>query len=82
MCYFHISDLIPETGKVLSREAYERYFKEPGTLKARYVRYFKRNFGKKNAFDKMFRLIENTDFIGIDQADQQIDWNDTPVVNL
>lgn len=82
MCYFHISDLIPETGKVLSREAYERYFKEPGTLKARYVRYFKRNFGKKNAFDKMFRLIEDTDFIGIDQADQQIDWNDTPVVNL
>ena len=82
MCYFHISDLIPETGKVLSREAYERYFKEPGTLKARYVRYFKRNFGKKNAFDKMFQLIEETDFIGIDQADQQIDWNNTPVVNL
>lgn len=82
MCYFHIGDLLPETGKVISRKAYEAYFKEPGTLKARYIRYFKTNFGKKNAFDKMFRLINQTDFIDLQQADCQIDWQKAPVVKL
>lgn len=82
MCYFHIGDLIPETSGVMSKEAYEAYFKEPGTLKARYMRYFKSNLGKKKAFDKMMKLIDDVDFVGLQQADESIDWNNAPVVKL
>ena len=82
MCYFHIRDLIPDKGKIISKKAYEAYFKEPGTIKARYVRYFKSNIGKKGAFEKMFRLIKDMDFIGIELADKQIEWDNVSVVNL
>ncbi len=80
ICYFHIRDLTPETGTVLRRKTYETYFKEPGTIKARYVRYFKSNIGKKGAFDKMVRLVDDMEFIGIGQADSQIDWGNKPEV--
>ena len=57
MCYFHIGDLLPETGGVISKEAYEAYFKEPGTMKNRYMRYIKTNLGKKRALEKLKNLI-------------------------
>lgn len=82
MCYFHIGDLIPESKGVMSKQAYEEYFKEPGTLKARYVRYMKSNLGKKNAFQKMMRLIDETDFVNLQQADSIIDWNSSMIVKL
>lgn len=82
MCYFHIGDLIPESHGVMSKEAYEDYFKEPGTLKARYVRYLKSNLGKKNAFCKMMKLIGEMDFVGLQKANQTIDWDVAPVVKL
>lgn len=82
MCYFHIGDLTPEAGKVSSREAYEAYFKEPGTLMARYKRYFKANIGKKGAMDKMFKLIESADFMNLQQADNLIEWQNTEIVKL
>jgi len=75
MCYFHIGDLAPEKGGVPSRKEYEAYYKEPGTLKARYVRYMKSNFGKKNAFSKMMQLIDETDFVNLQQADDLVDWS-------
>lgn len=82
MCYFHIGDLLPETSGVLSRQEYEDYFKEPGTLKARYLRYFKTNFGKKNALDKLMRLVSDVFFVNLEQADKQIDWAKAPKVLL
>jgi len=82
MCYFHIGDLVPEKGGVLSRKEYEAYFKEPGILKARYVRYLKTNLGKKNAFVKMMKLIDTMDFVNLRQADETIDWKTTKVVIL
>lgn len=82
MCYFHIGDLLPETEGIPSKTAYEAYYKEPGTLKNRYVRYLKTNLGKKNAFDKMMKLIDTMDFMGIQQADEKLDWIVTPVVKL
>lgn len=82
MCYFHIGDLVPESAKVKTKEEYEAYYKEKGTLKARYVRYFKANLGKKNAFDKMMKLIDEMRFIGLKQADEAIDWSVAPVVKL
>ena len=82
MTYFHIGDLVPEQGKVLSRKAYEDYFKENGSAVNRYKRYFKTNFGRKNAFDKLKRLIRSTDFVNLEQADSILDWNMTETVNL
>lgn len=75
MCYFHIGDLAPEKGGVPSRKEYEAYYKEPGTLKARYVRYMKSNLGKKNAFSKMMQLIDEIDFVNLQQADGMVDWS-------
>ena len=82
MCYFHIGDLIPESHGVMSKEAYEAYFKEKGTLKARYVRYLKSSTGKKTAFRKMMKLIDNMEFVGMQQADEAIDWVAAPMVTL
>lgn len=82
MTYFHIGDLIPESNGVMTKEAYEAYYKEPGTRFARYKRYFKSNLGKKTAFNRLLQLIETTDFISLEQADSQIDWNHQDVVEL
>lgn len=82
MCYFHIGDLVPESEDVMSKEAYEAYFKEKGSLKARYMRYLKSNLGKKNAFGKMMKLIDETEFVGLRKADEEIDWSSTSIVTL
>lgn len=82
MCYFHIGDLTPESHGVMSKTAYESYFKEPGTLKARYVRYLKSNLGKKGAFQKMMKLIDTIDFVSIGTADEMINWSTAPIVQL
>lgn len=82
MCYFHIGDLVPESNGVMSKEDYEDYFKESGTIKARYERYLKSNLGKKNAFDKMMKLMDETEFAGLRQADEEIDWSSTAIVTF
>ncbi len=82
MCYFHIGDLVQESHGVMSKTAYESYFKEPGTVKARYVRYLKSNLGKKRSFPKMMKLIDSIDFINVEQAEEMIDWDATTVVKL
>ena len=82
MCYFHIEDLVPEKGGVPSKKEYEDYYKEPGTLKARYLRYLKTNLGKKNAFPKMMQLIDEMGFVGLQQADNEMDWSASPIVKL
>lgn len=82
MCYFHINDLLTEKNGVKSREEFEAYYKEPGTLKNRYKRYIKMNLGKKGAWAKLEKLILTEDFVGIAQADKSIDWNVAPVVKL
>lgn len=82
MCYFHIGDLLPEISGVPSKERYEAYYKEPGTLKNRYLRYIKSNLGKKGAFDKMSKLIATEKFVNLDQADKMIDWETAKTVVL
>ena len=82
MCYFHIGELIPETLGIKSREEYEAYFKEPGTLKARYIRHLKSNLGKKGAWNKMERLVRLGQFSNLQEADKMIDWGNVPVVKL
>lgn len=82
MCYFHIADLVPESHGVQSKEEYEAYFKEKGTLKARYMRYIKGNFGKKNSLSKMMKLIDDVEFVNLQQADNEMDWNNSQIVKL
>ena len=82
MCYFHINDLLPEKKGVKSREEFEAYYKEPGTLKNRYVRYIKTNLGKKGAWGKLEKLIKSEDFINIEQSSALIDWAKTKVIEL
>lgn len=82
MCYFHIGDLVPESTKVKTKEEYETYYKEPGTLKNRYMRYIKTNLGKKGAIDKMSKLITSEKFVNLEQADKMIDWGKVQTVIL
>ncbi len=82
MTYFHISDLVPEERKLKTKAEYEEYFKEPGTLKNRYLRYMKSNLGKKKAFDKLLNLIDGDNFVNMAQADICINWEVAPSVFL
>ena len=81
MTYFHISDLLPETNGVMSKEAYEAYFKEKGTLVNRYKRYVKENLGKQTAFEKMMNLLDEVSFDNLDMTSQIVDWS-SDIVNL
>lgn len=82
IAYFHIGDLIHNKGGVMSKFDYETYFKEPGTLQNRLIRYVKSNLGTKHAFDKMSKLIYNIDFINVSQADSLIEWDKMPQIIL
>ncbi len=82
MCYFHIGDLVPESSGVMSKEAYEAYFKEPGTTKACYMRYIKSNLGKKGAFHKMQQLIGSVNYHNLEEIDKIMDWTNVPIVKL
>lgn len=82
MTYFHIGDLLPESKGVMSKKAYEEYFKEPGTVKARYIRYVKSNLGKRKTFGKLKILINSTDFLNLEQSVKQIDWKNTPIAEV
>lgn len=82
MTYFHIGDLLYNKGGIMTKEEYEKYFKEPGTLKNRVLRYIKSNLGTKTAFDKMERLIKDFDFISISQAKDEIDWSALKIIEL
>jgi polysaccharide deacetylase family protein (PEP-CTERM system associated) len=82
MTYFHIEDFITEKNVVTSKEEYERYFKEPGTLKNRYIRYLKSNIGKKGAMDKLLKLLATECFDNLASADSKIDWTSVKMVQL
>lgn len=82
MTYFHIDDLEVGNNPLRTKEEYEDYFHEPGTVIARYKRYFKANFKKKHAFEKLSKLLESTDFLNLMQVSDIINWNEAPVVNL
>lgn len=82
ICYFHLNDLITEKKKMKSKAEYEEYFKEPGTIKNRLIRYAKGNVGTGNAWGKLCRLVEGHSFISMAEANQQIKWGNASVINL
>lgn len=82
MTYFHIGDLLPETNGVMSREDYEAYFKEPGTLLNRYKRFIKSNLGKKGAMKKLSSLLHSHDFVNLEEVDKMIEWEKVGKVEM
>lgn len=67
MCYFHIEDLLTEKVKMMSKEEFEDYFKEPGTIKNRFFRYLKSNIGRGNAMRNMEILLSSFKFISCER---------------
>lgn len=82
MTYFHINDLEYHPYKLMTREAYESYFKQSGTFKNRLVRMVKGSIGSGCAFDKMCSLVRAFDYVNLEEADKAIDWKDAKVVQL
>ena len=82
MIYLHIADLVPEANGVMSKKEYEAYFKEEGTIYARYKRYFKANFGKKKAWNKLTSLLSSMTFESMQMASQTYDWDKAKVVKI
>ena len=66
MCYFHIEDILSGKSALMSKADYEEYFKEPGTLKNIYIRYFKSNIGRGNAIKHLDALLRLFPFCSIE----------------
>lgn len=82
MTYFHLGDLNPVISGIMSKDDYEGYFGEPGTIKARSLRYLKTNFGVKGNKKKLFKLINEVAFNNLENANSQIDWSEAPMIAL
>lgn len=82
MTYFHLGDLNPVFSGVMSKEDFESYFGEKGTVWARYMRYMKTNLGVKGNKKKLFKLLDNINFCNIESAEQYVDWETASVVTL
>lgn len=82
ICYFHLADLIPSHSKLMTKQAYEDYFKEPGTLKNRLLRFVKSNSGRGDVFGKLQKLMSDNQFVNIQNADELIDWNQVKIIQL
>lgn len=82
MTYFHLGDLNPVISGVMSKADYENYFNEPGSIKARYLRYLKTNLGVGGNKKKLFKLLSKMDFCNIENADGIVSWDNTPVISL
>lgn len=82
MIYLHIADMLPETKHVMSRKDYEDYFKEKGTLYARYKRYLKANIGKPGTIEKLREIVRLNNFVSVREASNIINWADAPFILL
>ena len=82
ICYFHLNDLIPQKRKLMSREDYEEYFMQSGTLKNRLIRFFKSNVRTGDTYEKLSRLLLEHPFISIREADKMIEWDKMNTISL
>lgn len=82
ICYFHLNDLIRQKIEFKSKAEYEEYFKEPGTLKNRLVRYVKSNVGTGDAYEKLLQLLTEHQFVNIQEADKMIEWDKVNTITL
>ena len=82
ICYFHLNDLIEQKLAWKSKADFEEYYKEPGTLKNRIVRYAKNNVGRGDAFAKLQKVLSENMFVSIQEADKIIDWEKVNNISL
>lgn len=82
ICYFHLNDLISQKVAFKSKAEYEEYFKEPGTLKNRLVRYVKSNVGTGDAYGKLMKLLSQYQFVNVHEANTMIDWKKVKTVSI
>lgn len=82
MTYFHIFDFLETPKKLMTRAAYEDYFKESGTLKNRLSRYIKSNIGTGRSFDKLSKLVSSSKFNSISEVDNYIDWDSVTKISI
>ncbi|MBO5624189.1 MAG: polysaccharide deacetylase family protein [Prevotella sp.] len=82
ICYFHLNDLIQQKIAFKSKAEYEEYFKEPGTLKNRVLRYVKSNIGTGDAYGKLQRLLSEHQFVSVREAERLVDWGKVNRINL
>lgn len=66
----------------MSREDYEEYFMQPGTLKNRLITFFKSNARTGDIFEKLIRLLSEQQFVNICEADKLIDWTTINTIKL
>lgn len=82
MVYLHIDDMLEEKMPFMSREEYENYFKEKGTLLARTSRYIKANIGRSSTIAKLDSLLASIQFVNVKHASSLIDWEKAGSVTL
>ncbi len=82
ICYFHMNDLTREKQTLMTKNEYEEYFQESGTLRNRLVRYVKSNLGKGDVLGKLKKLLKENMFINILEAQKAVDWKSTKVFEL
>lgn len=82
MLYFHMGDLVQEHKEMMTRNAYEMYFREKGTLKRRLIRCLKSNISMGNTRDKLNTLIKDNDFTNLSTANKSIVWKEAPFVRV
>lgn len=67
ICYFHIKDILDVKSKLMSRSEYERYFKEPGSLRNRCMRYVKSNVGRSKTLSHLKDIFSEFEFVSIEE---------------
>ena len=82
ICYFHLNDLIKQKIAFKSKTEYEEYYKEPGTIRNRTMRYLKSNIGTGDAFSKLLRLLNERFFVSLYEAGQNINWSEKKIIEL
>lgn len=80
--YFHLSDLLATKIPMMSKDEYERYFKEKGSLTNRFLRYAKCNMGVAGAYKKLEKLVSRNSFMSVKRAVNTIDWNKANTIHL
>lgn len=80
ICYFHLADLISEKKRMMTKSEYEDYFKEPGSLKNRIMRYLKSNVGTGDAYQKLVKLLSGHQFSSIRDCD--FNWKNAKIIDL
>lgn len=82
ICYFHLYDLISEKRKMMSREDYEKFFMQPGTLKNRLIRFFKSNARTGDSFEKLKHVLRDFEFVSIRDSQNMINWDAVVKIDL